>query len=92
MADITVIPGNQCIGDSLATINNNFAALNNFILPTTTTILLTSIGSSINIENKFQGKLVYNTTNKNLYVADGSNNSSRWYLVNGVGTTYYTPA
>lgn len=34
MAIITTIPDNQCIGDSLVTINNNFGNLNNYTVPT----------------------------------------------------------
>ncbi len=90
MADITVIPGNQCIGDSLATINNNFAALNNFVLPLTTTVQLTSKDSTINLLNKAHGKIVFNTTDNKVYVARGSLNTNIWNVVDN--SSSITPA
>lgn len=91
MADITVIPGSQCIGDSLATINSNFAALNNFVLPQITTIELESSSNPINTENKVAGKLVFNVTNNIVYVALGSLSYSQWQAVGSQTASTVTP-
>jgi hypothetical protein len=92
MATITVIPGSQCIGDSLTTINSNFAALNNFVLPLATTSELSNISSTINTTNKEQGKLIFNTTNNSVYVALGSLTNSQWQAVGGQSSSTLTPA
>lgn len=80
MSDITVIPGSQCIGDSLATINANFASLNNFVITVTTTAALGSISNAINTANKSAGKIVFNSTDKKVYVSEGSSVSSKWWV------------
>ena len=90
MADITVIPGNQCIGDSLTTINNNFAALNNFALPVATATQLGDKNNVINTLNKAQGKLVFNTTDNKVYVSRGSLNTNIWNVVDN--SSSITPA
>lgn len=83
MADIQEILGSQCIGDSRVIINQNFAALNNFAVTVTTTAALQTSTNAINTTNKVQGKIVYNSTTKKVYVADGGSPTSAWYVIDG---------
>lgn len=90
MSDITVIPGSQCIGDSLATINANFDSLNNFVVTVTTTAILGTASNAINTTKKTIGKLVFASDNNKLYIAGGPNAVSVWYRADGTGNI--TPA
>lgn len=89
MAEITEILGSQCIGDSREIINQNFASLNNFAITVTTTAALGSSSNAINTTNKVQGKIVYNSTDKKLYVSDGASPTSLWYVADA--STSITP-
>jgi hypothetical protein len=54
-----------------------------------TTTLLTSIGSRVNIQGKYEGKMVFNTTSNKPVYAAGSAAGDVW--VNATGTTENTP-
>jgi hypothetical protein len=51
---------------------------------------IASSSATINTQNKFQGKQVYDTTNNRIMVADGSGATSLWYVADGSASV--TPA
>jgi hypothetical protein len=51
---------------------------------------IADIANVINTANKVQGKVVYDTTNNRLMVADGSDAVDNWYVVDGSASV--TPA
>jgi hypothetical protein len=51
---------------------------------------IADIANTINTTNKAQGKVVYDTTNNRLMVADGSDAVDNWYVVDGSASV--TPA
>ena len=61
------------------------------VLPTSTSAALGAIGNAINTAGKVANKVVYNTTTKTMYVAQGSTAGATW-IDAGDGTTTITPA
>lgn len=77
------IPGSQCIGDSLPTINTNFSELAKFVAPDFPLSNIQSAAHSVNIDNKQIGKVIFDSTTNRLLVAAGSNPTDRWWVVDG---------
>lgn len=77
------IHGDECIGDSLEKINNNFKELSFFVAPDYTFAEISSRLHSVNTSHKQIGKVIFDKTNNRLLVASGPNNNSPWYVVNG---------
>lgn len=82
-ATVNIIKGDECIGDSLTTINNNFHELSMFIAPDFTAPDIASRTNTVNTVNKRVGRIIYDRTNHRLMVASGSNDNSPWYVVDG---------
>jgi hypothetical protein len=82
-ATVQRIDGDECIGDSLEKINNNFTELSLFIAPNYTIQEISSRLHSVNTNRKQIGKVIFDKTNNRLLVATGPNNNSPWYVVDG---------
>lgn len=61
------------------------------VLPSSTSALLGNKTAAINTTGKVANKVVYNTTTKTLYVAQGATDVSTW-IDAADGTTTITPA
>ena len=82
-SEVKTILGNECIGDSLITINNNFHELSKFVAPSFTESEILSRTHYVNTLDKKAGSVIYDLTNHHLLVAAGSLDVSPWFLVDG---------
>ena len=60
------------------------------VLQSVAAAAIAAVGDAINTADKVQGKVVYDTTNNRLMVADGSAAADPWYVVDGSASV--TPA
>ena len=99
MATITTIPDNQCIGDSLVTINNNFNNLNTSINSNTTNIaslsaqyINTSPGVAkawVNFDGTGSGTITPNSTYNVSSVTRNANGNYNIYFTTHFANTSY---
>jgi hypothetical protein len=62
------------------------------LFPAVTTAQLADMDHRINIEDKFEGRQVYELTLNLNYTANGSGPTSTWTLNDGLGLTTVTPS
>ena len=66
--------------------------LRELLNPARTTTQLADIANTINTDNKFLGKRVYESTLQFDYIADGPLAADTWTLSDGLGGTQVTPS
>lgn len=76
--------------DTVQTFTAQQALTAGLVLQSVAAAAIAAVGDAINTTDKVQGKVVYDTTNNRLMVADGSAAADPWYVVDGSASV--TPA
>ena len=68
------------------------AEMQDFLNPARTTLQIADIANSVNTQNKYAGKTVFDTDLFLGYIAVGPAAVDDWYLNDGLGLTTVTPS